>query len=123
MTILDPFCTVFFAIIVLFTTKDLTLNFINVLMEAAPENVNIDIIGDSLKKKFKEKIKRIYNINLWSLNNSKFCLSCKIVLNEENYHLRIEIFRYMKRVFKLENVTIQFQNLEEYQELETLNLL
>lgn len=53
MTIVDPICTLFFSVIVLFTTKRVTLECLQILMEASPDDFSID----DIKKKLKNKVK------------------------------------------------------------------
>ncbi len=51
LTIFDPVCTFIFSVIVLITTFNITKQCISILMEAAPENVDIDKIKDEISKK------------------------------------------------------------------------
>ena len=48
--IADPICTFIFSIIVLFTTFNITKKCFNIIMEACPENINIEEIKVSLSQ-------------------------------------------------------------------------
>lgn len=49
LTYIDPICTFLFSIIVLFTTVNVTKRCLNILMEAAPIDLNIEEIKKKLK--------------------------------------------------------------------------
>ena len=51
MTYIDPVCTFLFSIIVLFTTVNVTKRCLNILMEGAPYDLNVDDIKRQLKLK------------------------------------------------------------------------
>ena len=51
MTYIDPICTFLFSIIVLFTTVNVTKRCLNILMEGAPKDLNVDDIKRQLKLK------------------------------------------------------------------------
>jgi Co/Zn/Cd efflux system component len=92
-------------------------------MEASPKDVSIKDIDNSLRKKFHEKIIKIHSANLWMLNTKKKCFTCKIVLNEDVVKLRIKIIKFLKKEYQFERMTIQFQNIDEYQELESMDFV
>jgi Co/Zn/Cd efflux system component len=92
-------------------------------MEASPKDISIKDIENSMKTKFHEKIVKIHSSNLWMLNTSKICFSCKIVLNEDLVNLRIKIYKYLKKEYQFERMTIQFQTIDEYQEHENLEFI
>jgi len=51
LTIFDPICTFIFSVIVIITTFNITKQCISILMEAAPENIDIDKIKEEISKK------------------------------------------------------------------------
>ena len=51
LTIFDPICTFIFSVIVLITTYNITKQCISILMEAAPDNLDVDKIKNEISKK------------------------------------------------------------------------
>ncbi|KAG8195974.1 hypothetical protein JTE90_028948 [Oedothorax gibbosus] len=76
--IVDPICTFFFSVLVLFTTFAILRETLNVLMEGSPRGMN-----------FQEVIKlihtipgvvKVHNLRIWSLSMDKTALSAHIVV-------------------------------------------
>lgn len=111
--IVDPICTFFFSVLVLFTTFAILRETLNVLMEGMPKGMN-----------FQEVMKLIYtipgvvkvhNLRIWSLSMDKTALSAHIVIAKGENPITIlkaasNIIRQDLGVFDL---TLQ---VEEYRE-------
>mgnify|MGYP002147095996 CR=1 FL=1 len=105
LKIIDPICTFIFAIIVLFTTYNVTKQCIMILLESTPDKYKN--IEQKLKKKF--SIKDIHKLHIWSLSTNKECISFHAVT--ETSHLNI--YNYLKREYNFYEVTIQIETEQE----------
>lgn len=82
----DPICTLFFAVIVLFTTIPITGDCLSVLMEAAPAGVDWVAFDEKFKKV--PGVIQIQDFHVWSLASGKPCLSAHITSNNVDRTLR-----------------------------------
>jgi zinc transporter 2 len=102
----DPICTFVFGAIVLSTTIPLASEFISVLMEAAPDNVD----QDELLKKFKEDedIVDFHDIHIWSLTKGKVALTAHFISN--NPQKTLERATEISKNFGIYHTTIQVED-------------
>ncbi len=103
--IIDPICTFIFAIIVLFTTYNVTKQCISILLESTPDKYKN--IENKLKKKF--SIKDIHKLHIWSLSTNKECISFHAVTESSHQN----IYKYLKREYNFYEVTIQIETEQE----------
>jgi zinc transporter 2 len=103
--VIDPICTFLFAILVLFTTYNVTKQCMLVLLESTPNRYKN--LEKNLKKKF--GLTNIHKFHIWSLSNDKDCISFHAVTVSSNQ----AIYTYLKKEFNFYEVTIQIENEEE----------
>lgn len=75
---MDPICTYIFALIVLWTTRLTFRNCVEMILETAPDHVNIDRLKMQLERI--EGVKEVHDIHCWSLNNDKYSFTCHITI-------------------------------------------
>lgn len=76
-TLADPICTYIFSVIVFFTATPITKNCINILMERAPNEVDIDGLVSHIKRE--TAATEIHDFHLWQISVARYSLSCHIV--------------------------------------------
>jgi zinc transporter 2/zinc transporter 4 len=85
MTIVDPLCTFFFSILVLWTTYHLVKDSLAVLMEGVPGNIHPDLIEKSLLDV--PGVIAVHDLHVWTLSPGKYSLTAHITIdhNSSNY--------------------------------------
>ena len=111
--IVDPICTFFFSVLVLFTTFAILRETLNVLMEGMPKGMNFQEVMKLLYTI--PGVMTVHNLRIWSLSMDKTALSAHIVIAQGESPISIlkaasNIIRQDLGVFDL---TLQ---VEEYRE-------
>lgn len=78
--IADPICTFIFSIIVFFTTTAIVKDCIGIIMEATPNNYDINVV-----KKCIDKIPGVVyhqDLHIWQLSSNKLCLTVHILTDD-----------------------------------------
>ena len=75
--IFDPICTFIFAIIVLCTTIPVSSDCLNVLMEAAPKNIDIKSLYYDLQKVI--GVVNVHDIHIWNISIGRPSISLHIL--------------------------------------------
>ncbi len=75
--ILDPLVAIAISVLILFWAKDVLKESSRILLEIAPAHLNIDIVGDALKKEFPD-ISEIFHMHLWTITPEILVLSANI---------------------------------------------
>jgi solute carrier family 30 (zinc transporter), member 2 len=76
----DPICTFIFSVIVLFTVGEVIQQCIEILMEAAPRELNISQIIRDLKGL--PNVKNIHDFHLWQISTGKYSLSTHVAVDK-----------------------------------------
>jgi len=86
-----------FSIIVFFTTTGVVKQCMNVIMEAVPEDINID----EIKKDFMtiHGVEAVNDLHVWELTAGKMVLTCHIVTSSPETALATAIARTKKYGF------------------------
>ena len=77
---MDPLCTYFFAIIVLYTTRVPFWQCVELILETKPAHLDSDKITQRLEQI--KGVHEVHEMHIWALNNDKFCFNCHITLKE-----------------------------------------
>jgi cation diffusion facilitator family transporter len=118
--IADPLCTLFFCIIVIFTTVPILRDCLRILMEASPKDIEIDLVNRSLKEL--EDVIDVHDLHIWSLSAGKLSLSCHLISNEHKIVLD-QASKLLKEKFGIGHVTIQVEGEDSTDEFECENEL
>jgi Co/Zn/Cd efflux system component len=54
----------------------------------------------------------IHSLHVWTLSSGKNCITLHCVVNEKNNYLT-KVKTFLKKKYKFENITIQFETKEE----------
>lgn len=106
--IVDPLCTLVFSVIVFFTVTPITKNCISVLMEGAPDSVNIEKMMADFKK---EGAEAIHDFHLWQISVGKFALSCHVESTNPMETLK-KITNVCKNKYNIDHITIQMEDVD-----------
>ena len=77
----DPICTYFFALIVLWTTRMTFWQCVVLILETVPAHLDVDKIRERLE--MIDGVQEVHDIHVWSLSNDKFSFTCHIILKED----------------------------------------
>ena len=77
---MDPICTYFFAIIVLWTTKKTFWQCLVLILETVPSHLNIN----SIKKRIEDVdgVTDVHDMHIWSLSQDKYSFTCHVVIDK-----------------------------------------
>ena len=74
----DPICTYIFALIVLWTTKSTFWECVILILETAPDHLDVEKIKTRLMSI--EGVRSVHDIHVWSISNDKFSFTCHLDL-------------------------------------------
>ncbi|KAL4497075.1 hypothetical protein ABPG72_002231 [Tetrahymena utriculariae] len=76
----DPICTYIFSILVLLTTKNVSIDCFKVLMEGTPSQIDVQNFKEKLQKI--ANVMEIHDLHIWQLSQGKPSLTCHIFISE-----------------------------------------
>lgn len=104
----DPIVSIIIAGLILFSSISLTNSAVQILMEAAPSNINIKEIKDAILKL--DDVIDVHDLHVWSISSSTVSLSVHIVAAfEDNQHILCEVNNLLKEKFNIHHSTIQIE--------------
>jgi len=111
-TWIDPLLTVIIGIIILKGSWVIIKETIEILMEASPANLDLELIKSELEKH--SEIKNIHHIHAWRLSDTNTHFQCHADVSEnisikEADRIRLELESVLKNQFHIDHVTIQFE--------------
>ncbi|KAE9555391.1 hypothetical protein FO519_001403 [Halicephalobus sp. NKZ332] len=77
--IADPICTLFFSIIVLFTTIYIIRDALVVLLEGRPSSIDFRTVLDSLEQI--EGVRKVHDLRIWALTMDKIAISVHLEID------------------------------------------
>lgn len=77
----DPICTYFFAVIVLWTTRMTFWQCVILILETVPAHLDCDEITHKLEQI--EGVTEVHDMHIWCLNNDKFSFTCHMNLRAD----------------------------------------
>jgi zinc transporter 2 len=116
MKFLDDFCGFTFLIIMLIISWPIAIDCIDILMEAAPTDVDIKSLCEEIKRV--PGVLNIHDIHLWSLSFGKPCLTMHILTNTPQKSLEGTI-KICKK-YGIKHCTIQVEDENEAKRLSVL---
>jgi zinc transporter 2 len=102
-TLADPICTYLFSIIVFVTVTPITRNCVSVLMESAPNNVDIEQIISQIRNE--TAATEIHDFHLWQISVGRYALSCHIDSPRPMETLK-EVTQICKDKYNIDHLTI-----------------
>eukprot|EP00088_Acartia_fossae_P009871 TRINITY_DN14853_c0_g1_i2.p1 TRINITY_DN14853_c0_g1~~TRINITY_DN14853_c0_g1_i2.p1 ORF type:complete len:370 (-),score=87.80 TRINITY_DN14853_c0_g1_i2:1285-2337(-) len=108
--VVDPICTLIFAVIVLFTTIGVLRDTLKILLEGTPKGIKYDRVINELTQI--PEVDSVHDVNLWSLTADLPVSSCHICVSPAADHSKIlmEAKRIMKEKFNINKTTIQIED-------------
>ena len=108
--IIDPILTILFSIIVLFTTKRILADCLNVIMQSTPTHVDADeikaMIGDV------PGVKSVHNLHIWSLTVGKPVLSAHVFAEGDLAQALSKITKLCRKE-GIKHTTIQIEHIHD----------
>lgn len=107
--IADPICTFIFSIIVIFTTKNVVRDTINVLMESVPFTVNYDTVMDLLNNI--DGVRHVHSLHIWALTTNKIALTVHLAVDKfcDNEEILKTATKTIRTKFDIAHMTVQIE--------------
>lgn len=104
----DPIASIIIAVLVLYSSINLTNSAIQILMESAPKHIDIQGVKDNICEI--DGVLNVHDLHVWSINSNSVSLSVHIVAELKDYQrLLCEINNMLKEKFNIEHSTIQIE--------------
>ncbi|XP_027089014.1 metal tolerance protein B [Coffea eugenioides] len=105
--VVDLLCTLVFSIAALGTTLPMLKKVFCILMERAPDEIDIALLENGLKSI--EGLHDVHDLHVWAITSGKFVLACHIVIGPgvSQNEMLSKVGDYCERSFKIHHVTIQ----------------
>eukprot|EP00800_Vazella_pourtalesii_P000011 TRINITY_DN1000_c0_g1_i2.p1 TRINITY_DN1000_c0_g1~~TRINITY_DN1000_c0_g1_i2.p1 ORF type:complete len:448 (+),score=45.19 TRINITY_DN1000_c0_g1_i2:174-1517(+) len=111
--IVDPICTFFFSILVLFTTLNIMKDAIHVLMEGTPKNINFLAVKKDLIAI--EGVEQAHTLNIWSISSTRTALAGHIVIRPQydSQEILKKAFQLARTKYGIDQCTLQIETYDE----------
>lgn len=104
----DPIVSVIIAVLILYSSLNLTNSAVQILMEAAPSHINIKEIKEEILKL--EDVIDVHDLHVWSISSQSVSLSVHIVASDNNsVRILCEVNDLLKEKFDISHATIQIE--------------
>lgn len=107
----DSFISVFIAVLIVKSALNIINEAINVLMESAPKELDIEEIEKTLLGF--DHVESLHDLHIWSLTSGVNALSCHLQVDDltNGQHLLEPVHRELKEKFNIDHVTIQLERI------------
>jgi cobalt-zinc-cadmium efflux system protein len=105
----DPAASLAISVLVLFSAWHLLRDAVDVLMEAAPRNLDLTEIQSALVEM--ADVLRVHDLHVWTIGSGAVCLSCHLVVKEgrSNTTILSAAYRVLGDRFEIGHATIQVE--------------
>ena len=104
----DPIISIIIAILILYSSIHLINEAVNVLLEAAPAQINVESIRETLLEV--PNVIDVYDLHVWSIASNKIALSVHIITEFlDNKNILCTISNVLKEKFDIHHSTIQIE--------------
>ncbi|GMT32270.1 hypothetical protein PFISCL1PPCAC_23567 [Pristionchus fissidentatus] len=109
-SVVDPICTLFFSVIVLFTTIYIMRDALVVLLEGRPSNIDFSLVFQSLGDI--PGVQKVHDLRIWALTMDKVALSVHLEIDKDAKAQKVlKATRSMlKTKFNVFESTVQIEN-------------
>eukprot|EP00568_Trieres_chinensis_P011842 CAMPEP_0183291686 /NCGR_PEP_ID=MMETSP0160_2-20130417/1015_1 /TAXON_ID=2839 ORGANISM="Odontella Sinensis, Strain Grunow 1884" /NCGR_SAMPLE_ID=MMETSP0160_2 /ASSEMBLY_ACC=CAM_ASM_000250 /LENGTH=439 /DNA_ID=CAMNT_0025452521 /DNA_START=59 /DNA_END=1378 /DNA_ORIENTATION=- len=104
-SIADPICTIFFAIMVFYSTISVIRSSISILLEEVPPGLSWVKVHEAISSL--EGVSNVHDLHIWSISHGEPALSVHV--NASNPEQALKSIRKVCRNFKITHATIQVQ--------------
>jgi cobalt-zinc-cadmium efflux system protein len=109
--LIDPILSIMISLVIIFGAWSLVKESVNILLESAPEHMNIDTIAAEIAKL--EGVREAYHIHLWSITSGVYALSAHVLIDDQmvsdSRELNDRIRKLLSEKFKVLHSTIQLE--------------
>lgn len=107
--IADPIASVIVAVLILISGFRVTKDSFHILMEGAPEQIDIEQVKVALGKI--PMVKEVHDLHIWTITSGYPILSCHIMMFDDGVHDEIlaQSQKILHDVFEIEHSTIQVE--------------
>jgi len=109
--IIDPILTIGIALYILYTTYNMLRETISILMEATPEDINVDSIKNELESI--SHVLDVHHIHVWKIDEHQKMLECHVLIDKSHSSLLEEIKSNIKAClshrFDITHSAIEFE--------------
>jgi len=97
--IIDPLLSVFITVLILAWVYTLARSSIRVLLERAPEGIDIEKVKKVIKEKVPEVVD-VHDIHLWEITTNMYNMTAHVVLPNQSLHEALPTISKVKKVLK-----------------------
>jgi len=108
--IIDPILTILFSVIVLFTTKRILADCLNVIMQSTPTHIDADEIKVLIEHV--PNVKSVHNLHIWSLTTGKPVLSAHVFAEGDLAQALSKITKVCRKE-GIKHTTIQIEHIHD----------
>lgn len=106
--IADPIVSVIIAVLVLYSSIQVTNSAVHILMESAPKHINVHGVKESIGKI--KGVINVHDLHIWSINSNSVALSVHVVVTSNDYNtILCQINSLLKEKFNITHSTIQIE--------------
>ncbi len=106
--IADTIISVIIALLVLYSSINITNSAVQILMEAAPKHINLKSLKDSICEI--EGVTSVHDLHVWSIGSSSISLSAHIVAQMQDYEMILsKINVLLREKYNIEHSTVQIE--------------
>ncbi len=106
------------SILVIISGWRVTRDTVHILMEGAPQNINVEEVKSTLLNI--TVVKEVHDLHIWSVTSDFQVLTCHLIINgNETQNVLKEATDVLKKKFHVEHVTIQVEIDGEFHHSET----
>jgi len=105
----DPIVSVVIAVLVLYSSINITNSAVQILMESAPKHIDIQGVKDSICQI--NGVLNVHDLHVWSINLKSVSLSVHVVAELKDYErILCEINNMLKEKFNIQHSTTQIES-------------
>ena len=108
----DPSCTYLFSIIVVVTTIPIVKTCVEIMMEGAPRQFQVEELRKAIDEVGKDDIVDVHDLHVWTIAQGKVSMSVHIKSHKPLKTLA-QVTDMCRRQFKLYHTTIQVEGIDD----------
>ena len=110
--LVDPLISIFIGILILRGAYALTMESIDIFLEATPKDINVEELLDELRKI--QGVKDVHHLHLWTITSGINAMSAHVLIDDllisSSVYILKKIKSLLRNKYKIEHSTIQFES-------------
>ena len=110
--LVDPLISIFIGILILRGAYALTMESIDIFLEATPKDINVEELLDELRKI--QGVKDVHHLHLWTITSGINAMSAHVLIDDllisSSAYILKEIKSLLRNNYRIEHSTIQFES-------------